>query len=565
MSEFLDRVLERLSPLEIFRQYVPSLRKSGKSYVGLCPFHAEKTPSFHVDPDRGLYHCFGCGAGGNLITFMMQVEKVDRREAVRLLAERAGLPVDATLEDPYRNRIFTLLELAADYYREALLQRSDLLAYLRGRGLSSATLAQFRVGYAPADGKLQALLERRGFARRDLLDSGLFRERGGTLREVMAGRIVFPILNIRGRVIAFGGRRVDNSEGPKYINLEQTAVFEKHRVLYGIYEGLRTFRELERAVVVEGYLDVLACYEGGVKGAVAPLGTAFTKDHARMLSQRVKEVWLAFDGDSAGQEAARKAAYHLMDEDVTVRVVSFPPGKDPADLLQEDASTFSRHFAHPQPFWVLWSEKGNTPPYAVMRELVRRLGEVRQPLRQTYLLRELAAWTGLPQEVLEKELRQRRHAKKEGKVHTARAYDAGSHKRDLLVDLMVFLAYYPDRFTERMREMMDELSVFWKNDIYSNLYAVIKDQASLQDLMTYQAFAARIAEAAMNRIPYYLDLDHEELEQTLIRAARIYLTKEHQRNRDPRYVEVRESVFFKRYHLREEETRDGQHDGENEP
>ncbi len=272
MNDFLDRVLERLSALEVFRQYVPTLRKSGKSYVGLCPFHAEKTPSFHVDPDRGLYHCFGCGAGGNLVTFVMQVEKVDRREAVRILAERAGLPVEAALEDPYRNRIYTLLELATEYYREALLREKDLLAYLRGRGLSSGILARFRVGFAPGGDALRQLLERRGFSRRDLVDSGLFRERGGDLREVMAGRIVFPILNARGRVIAFGGRRVDNSEGPKYINFEQTAVFEKHRVLYGLHEGLRTFREAGRAIVVEGYLDVLACYEGGVSGAVAPPG-----------------------------------------------------------------------------------------------------------------------------------------------------------------------------------------------------------------------------------------------------------------------------------------------------
>ncbi len=403
MQDLYEKILARITPLEVYGEFV-QLRRSGKSYVGLCPFHAEDTPSFHVDPEKGLFHCFGCKAGGNLVTFIAQIHRISRGEALRWLAQRAGIPPEEMEDRRGTSRLVALLQMAAEFYHRALVERPPIVRYLEGRGIRMGTLTAFQVGYAPGGTHLAHLLLSRGFSRHDLLESGLFVERRGQLVERMAGRIVFPIRSSSGKIVAFGGRVVDKTASPKYINFENTPIFEKQRTLFGFWEGRRVMEERGVALVVEGYMDVLAVHEAGIGGVVAPLGTYLTPMQAALLQRVVGAVRLVFDGDDAGRQAARRTAEILLREGVEVDVVLLPEGKDPADLLVEQGPEgLQQALSRKVSFWDFYT--GGKRGLQGMQTALHLLRDVRRPVVQEVLIAQLAAYTGVDPEAIRKELR----------------------------------------------------------------------------------------------------------------------------------------------------------------
>ena len=345
-QRFIDELTTRVDIVDVIDGFVP-LRKAGRDYVARCPFHDEKSPSFTVSQEKQFYHCFGCGAHGTAIGFLMEYNHMPFVEAVEELASRVGMQVPreagtATRPDEGLSALYALLDHAARWFRQQLRRGPGQVAidYLKGRGLSGEIAAEYGLGYAPAawDGLIKALTAE-GAAEAQLATAGLVlpREKGGHY-DRFRERVIFPIRDQRGRVVGFGGRVLGDGT-PKYLNSPETPVFHKGRELYGLYETRQAMRKLERLIVVEGYMDVLMLAQHGIRYAVATLGTATTAQHVERMFRLVPEVVFCFDGDRAGREAAWRALENTlpqMREGLQARFLFLPDGEDPDTLIRKE-------------------------------------------------------------------------------------------------------------------------------------------------------------------------------------------------------------------------------------
>jgi DNA primase len=355
-KDSIERVREAVDMTELVGAKT-DLRRVGSRWTGLCPFHDERTPSFSVDPERGLYHCFGCGVGGDAIRFVQETEALDFPEAVEALAERYGVRLEREEDDPAaeqrrrrRERLHALLERSARFYaaylwdsREAKAAREYLTA---DRGLSEEVARGFRVGYAPsAWDRMMVGAQQSGFTPEELVAAGLAqRGRGGALYDRFRARIMFPLADARGRVLGFGARAMAGGQGPKYLNTSENELYHKGRQLFGIDLARKEAAKSGRVVVVEGYTDVLALHQAGIRESVAIMGTALTQEQLAELARTAPLVVLALDADRSGQEAMLRAARAAEDRGVELRVAELPEGKDPADAVtRAGVGAFQEH------------------------------------------------------------------------------------------------------------------------------------------------------------------------------------------------------------------------------
>lgn len=337
--EVIDEVISRNDIVDVISGYV-KLKKNGSSYTGLCPFHNEKSPSFSVSGQRQLYHCFGCGAGGNVITFVMEYENMTFLEAVKMLGERAGVALPQTSmseedrkERGIRDRLLEINKIAATYYYRQLRSENGKagLDYLKKRELSDSTINSFGLGYATqSTGNLYKLLKDKGYDDDILKESGLFTyERG--IHEKFWNRVIFPIMDINNKVIGFGGRVMGDAK-PKYLNSPETRLFDKSRNLYGLNIA-RTSRK-PNMIICEGYMDVISMHQAGFNQAVASLGTALTPGHARLLKRYTDNVLITYDSDEAGVKAALRAIPILKEAGLSTKVINMRPYKDPDEFIK---------------------------------------------------------------------------------------------------------------------------------------------------------------------------------------------------------------------------------------
>ena len=340
---FLDELRSRVSLEEIVSEYVP-LKQKGRRFWGCCPFHNEKTPSFSVDAESQLYYCFGCHKGGTVINFVMEMERMEFQEAVRHLAERAHMALpelsakekSTSINAQERERIYEANVIAARYFHSMLWtdEGSEALSYLYKRGLNDSDIRRFGLGASPRgrDGLIRHLQEQ-GFEAPLLKKAGLAVERDGRFADMFRGRVIFPIINAQGKVLGFGGRAMGDAQ-PKYLNTPDTPVFNKRQGLYALNFAKKE-RDVGHMVLVEGYMDTVSLRKYGVRGVVATLGTALTQEQARLIKRYVPEVWISYDGDSAGQKAALRAL-EIFDEidGLTARVIDYPGGQDPDDFVR---------------------------------------------------------------------------------------------------------------------------------------------------------------------------------------------------------------------------------------
>lgn len=356
---FIDDLLARIDIVDLIGQRI-ALRKAGKDFQARCPFHDERTPSFTVSPEKQFYHCFGCGAHGTAIGFLMEHDRLSFREAVEDLAGRAGLAIPGdqgpVRTGPDSDPLYQILEQAARLYRQQLRMHREAgraVAYLKGRGLTGEIAARYGLGYAPSGWDfLLSRLGRDATGRQRLIQAGLVTEQDGRSYDRLRERIVFPIRDRRGRVIGFGGRLLGDGK-PKYLNSPETPVFHKGRELYGLYEAQKARRRVERLLVVEGYLDVIALAQFGIDYAVATLGTATTPEHLQLLLRSAPELCFCFDGDRAGREAAWKAlqtTLPLATGSQSLRFLFLPEGEDPDTLIRaEGRDGFERRLQSAKP------------------------------------------------------------------------------------------------------------------------------------------------------------------------------------------------------------------------
>lgn len=338
-DEDKDRVRAASDLVQIVQETV-ELRPRGQEFWGCCPFHGEKTPSFHVIPSTQVWHCFGCGEGGDVFTYIMKRENLSFPEAIRYLADRAGIEIadDAPTarRGTKRTRIVDVCEATCDFYHTLLMRGRDGRGreYFASRGLGSAVCQRYRLGFAPGRGALVAHLSQQGFTPREMVDANVAVQRDrGRLNDRFYDRVMFPIFDEQGRCIAFGGRIMGAGE-PKYLNTAETSVFHKKRNLYGFNWAKEHIVAANEAVVVEGYTDAIACWEAGIGNVVATLGTALTEHHVKTLTRFAKRIVYLFDGDAAGQKAAERAIQFVETGSVDLRCVILPDDMDPNDFVR---------------------------------------------------------------------------------------------------------------------------------------------------------------------------------------------------------------------------------------
>ncbi len=333
-QSLIEKIRDSVDILDLVKEYVPSVKRSGTSYKACCPFHQEKTPSFTVSPDKGLYYCFGCQTGGDIFDFVMKIENMSFNEAARKLAERAGLDWHQedllTEEEKARLKLYKLMDFAKEFYHKQLFSERGASArnYIKSRSLTKETVEKFALGLSFFDG-LSAAALKAGFTMDDLKKTGLINSNRGDL---FKNRLMFPILNHRGETVALGGRVLGDGM-PKYLNSPDTPLFSKSRVLYALNFAAPSIRKEGRAVLLEGYMDVIAAHQAGVENCVAPLGTSFNENHAKLLKRYTDTVTVLFDPDAAGQKASKRTALILLEQGFYVTVSVLPEGLDPDEYI----------------------------------------------------------------------------------------------------------------------------------------------------------------------------------------------------------------------------------------
>lgn len=414
---WLDELLAKNDIVSVVSSYV-ELRPKGRRLWGLCPLHGEKTPSFSVSPDKQMFYCFGCHAGGTVIQFIMQMERLSFVEAVKLLANRAGMELPENADDTamqreraYKERLYAACKAAARFYMETLLGPDGApgRAYLAGRGLTSESVKRFGIGYAPAAwDALKTHLLAAGFTQQELLDAGLLvhNTEKNSVYDAYRNRVIFPIIGASGRVLGFGAR-VLNDDKPKYINTGDTPIYNKRNNLYGLY--LQKGRRCADLVMVEGYTDVIGLFEAGITNAVASLGTALTVQQARLLKRYTQLVYIAYDGDAAGQNATIRGLDILSHEGIDVRVIVFPDAQDPDefirthgreafDALKDHALSLNAFKLESMARGYRLTDENDRERYA--KEACRFIASL-QPVEQGRYYAQLAKKTGYPVEALQ--------------------------------------------------------------------------------------------------------------------------------------------------------------------
>jgi len=556
----VDRVKERLDIVEVVSRHVP-LKKAGRNYKGLCPFHAEKTPSFVVFPETGTWHCFGaCGTGGDVFSFIMKRENLDFSEALRVLAPMAGVSLEderatGSANEKLRKRLLDVMKPAADHFHELLL--SDIGASTRGylaeRGLTPETADQFLLGYAPdAWEALQNHMRTRGFPPSDLEAAGLVIERGdGSYYDRFRNRLVIPIHDVRGRVIAFGARLLpgkDNRESrpqPKYLNSPQTLLFDKSKEMFGLYEARQAIRAADSAIIVEGYMDVMAAHQHDVRNTVATMGTALTEQQLKRLKRYSSRFILALDPDTAGQAATLRGVQQARESldrtwvpvptasglirfegrlDAELRIMTLPEGQDPDEVIRSDPAAWDDLVARAEPvvdyFLRLATQELDLDTAKGKSEAVRRLvpliGEISDDVERSHYVQQLARLVHVDEQIIHSQVlqasrdrgpRRRRAApppplpqpipQKQGKL------DPGGHCLAQLLYQPDLLAALDDRCNELRISTLDAED--FNGSVDQTIFAEMVEALNSDVRWDVQALGSRLEESLQERFRLLLD------------------------------------------------------------
>ncbi|RLQ92076.1 DNA primase [Planomicrobium sp. Y74] len=422
-EEVIEKIRSSADIVDIVGEYV-QLTKRGRNWFGLCPFHGESTPSFSVTSDKQIFHCFGCGAGGNVITFLMDIENLSFQEALSRLGQRTGHDIEvstsydsAAAPSKAENRLVDMHEFAADMYHHILQNTEEgqaALDYLENRGFTREMIEKYRIGWSlPEWNYMSSALLKKGYTEEELTDSGLAiaREQSDGYFDRFRGRIMFPIMNESGKAIAFSGRIMENTkQEAKYMNSPESPIFQKSQVLYNFHLARGSIRKNRKIVLFEGFMDVIAAGKAGVDNALATMGTSLTSQHIRVMKRFAQEVVICFDGDDAGWEAAKRAAIALNEEKFKVEVAVLPGKMDPDDYVRENGSEAFKEQIIGKPhafiaFAMMHARRHKNFQYEndllqYIQEVLQLLAGRSTPLERDLYIRQLSTETGLSQEAI---------------------------------------------------------------------------------------------------------------------------------------------------------------------
>lgn len=414
----VERIKDRLPITDVVGSYIKLVR-AGRNLKARCPFHEERTPSFFISPDRGTYYCFGCGAKGDIFTFIEKFEGVDFLGALKLLAERSGVRIEWERggEREARQRLYKIIDEATCHYEKNLNQAKEVTKYLNERGLNRETIEHFRLGFAESSWDcLWRHLEGKGFSPPELLEAGLIRRREGgegtrEYYDYFRGRVMFPLTDAAGRVVGFSGRIFGTVEGAKYINSPDTVLFRKSRVLYGLDRAKGEIRRQNFALLVEGQMDLLACHQAGLGNAVAISGSSLTSEHLDILKHFSPNLLFALDSDEAGKAAALRSGRLALEEGMTVKIARLPPDSDPADMILKNPADFTEALRSAKHIIDFHWENVNKAPYDRRRlwatigsEVLPYVAMLRSRIEQSHFLKVISENSGIEEASLWEEL-----------------------------------------------------------------------------------------------------------------------------------------------------------------
>ena len=531
-ENFIQEVLDRTDIEELVGRYV-TLKRTGANLVGRCPFHSEKTPSFTVTPAKRMFYCFGCQAGGSALTFVQKIENMDFAEAVEHLATRAGLPLPRESAAPEekgvpRKRVLEANLEAARFFRACLFDARigavGMDYFKRQRRLSEATIKHFGLGYAPNDfGALRRYMNQKGFTDDELIASYLCgRSQKGNVYDLFRNRVMFPIIDTSGNVVAFGGRVMDDSK-PKYLNSSDTPAFKKSRHLFALNFAKSCCAE--RVILCEGYMDVIALHAAGFENAVATLGTAITADHARILSKYTQRVVISYDADEAGQNAANKAMRMLGEVGMDVRVLKLSGAKDPDEYIQRFGADRFRHvleesktgFEHKAERILSRYDLGEgSDKIRASNELCAMIAEYASPIEREVYLAHVSSKLELPVEVLRNSVEQfrRRNRREQAARETREAQttvknfgdrvnpEAAQHPRaaaaeEAVIGLLLLYEEYRNALQKGEVELSEEDFV---TDFYRRVFASIMRRHATEEGLSVALMGAEFTPDEMGRI-----------------------------------------------------------------
>lgn len=480
----VERIKISCDIVSVISEYV-HLKKKGRSFWGLCPFHNEKTPSFHVDPDRQIYRCFGCSRGGDVINFLMEKKGLSFAEAVTELSLRAGIPLEPVKNSraSSENKVYYTANKAAMQFFEEQLQspRSEAARkYLSGRGLSEETVRAFHIGFAPDSwNSLGNVLGRKGISGAAAEKCGLVVERkgGSGHYDRFRNRVMFPIIDLSGEVIGFGGRIMDAGE-PKYLNSPESPIFEKRKVLYNLHAARSSIRT-GGAVVVEGYMDVVSLANAGFPSATATLGTALGEDHVRLLRRFTDDITLVFDGDAAGRSAMVRALEPFLNSDVIPRVVVLPQGKDPDDIAREGFDVWTGLLTKAQDIWnFIFDESFSRrdpsklrDQSTIIRELMPMVSRVSDQVIRDLLVQKLSVRIGVSPEVVAGRISLEKGPLQDKRIDATGPEPASDSERDMLEETLVRLMLFDTKAIDAVRDLRLSVDFQEKNlmSVFSRL------------------------------------------------------------------------------------------------
>src|SRR5690625_145966 len=495
-NETIEKIKDSGDIVDIVSDYV-QLKRSGANFVGLCPFHNEKTPSFTVSQSKQFFHCFGCGESGDLISFVMKRENLDFTEAIKFLGERLGIPIESKEVDKKyineREEAYRINREAARFFYKNLTTNNNALKYLKKRQISAKTIRKFGLGFAQDNWEsLYNYLTKRGFKAEEIEKIGLIAKGSGnnSYYDRFRNRIIFPIIDTRSRVVGFGGRVLDDTM-PKYLNSRDSIVFNKGRHLYGL-NLVSKFSDREKILLVEGYMDVISLYSRGITYSVASLGTALTEEQGKLLRRYGKEVYICFDSDTAGIKASFKAIDVLLKIGVSPRIVLLPDNMDPDDYINkyglfefEKLINQSLHYIDYKIHVYKKKYDLNRPEYTIKftKEIVKVIKSLKSPVEQDVFIKKISQDTGISKEAIEREISQGsstyRRTDRKRKINKDRPIikpvqdriSSGSKKAQL--DL-IRLAIDNREYFEVINESLTNYNIFNQN--YQKIFLLIENE-----------------------------------------------------------------------------------------
>ena len=478
-QDFIERVKSANDIVGIISSYLP-LKKSGANYTALCPFHTEKTASFSVSHSKQIFHCFGCGEGGNVITFVMKYENLPFVDALKQLAERSGIPIPQAKEERELTRLYDANREAASFYRERLksaAEKSTVAEYIRNRNIDGDMVELFGIGYAPDS--WDACLRRLGtkkISTADMAAAGIIKKSStGNYIDTFRNRLIFPISNEQGKVIAFAGRQLGADKGPKYLNSPESKVYNKSRVVYGLKQAAEHIRKKDQLLVVEGYTDLISLYQSGIQNVVAASGTAFTPYHCRMLMRYTKNIVMVFDGDDAGKKAASRATKIALEHQIRPRIVMLETGTDPDDVVKSAGREgFLKLVEEAKPYmsymielacdkYDISSAEGRAD---AARSLLPDLAEIKDPIERASYVETVSGKLKIPASKIESRLGGRSYEKPQRSNQAASQNDPQIMEK-IMIRIMLD---HPEIVETKLKELKPE---DFRNPLYRRIFQTV--------------------------------------------------------------------------------------------